>query len=76
MGYDAAIDLIAGLAPIIGVVFKYLGIGVVVGSTIDAIIPDKYDKGFMGKLSKVPVLGLVIKSLRRFSPFNVDVNKK
>ena len=76
MNYDAILDTIAGFAPIIGVIFKYLGLAVVVGSAIDAIIPDEYDKGFMGKLSNVPVLGLVVKSLRRFSPFNVDINKK
>lgn len=58
------------------VVLMWLGGLVVAGTIIDKIVPDQYDKGFMSKLYNLPVIGLLLKSLVRFSPFSADVEQK
>jgi hypothetical protein len=75
MDINAILDSLFSVS-VIGTIFTYLGGAVVLGTAIDAVVPDKYDKGFMGKLNNVPVFGKILKSIRRFSPFNIDVNKK
>ena len=75
MDINSILESLATIS-VIGTIFSWIGGAAVLGTVIDAIVPDKYDKGFMGKLNNVPVLGTIIKAIRRFSPFNVDVNKK
>lgn len=47
-----------------------LGSAVVIGTAIDKSIDDKFDKGFMKKAMNIPVVGLFLKVLSRFSPLN------
>lgn len=56
-------------------VLAILGGLVVAGTVIDKIVPDTYDKGFMSKLYNMAIIGAILKSLVRFSPFSADVNQ-
>lgn len=56
-------------------VLVWLGGLVVVGTIVDKIVPDTYDKGFMSKLYNMPILGSLLKALVRFSPFSADVEQ-
>lgn len=57
-------------------VLAVLGTLVVVGSIVDKIVPDKYDKGFMSYLYNMPVIGLLLKALVKFSVFSTDVEQE
>lgn len=70
MDLNLLLDYAATLAPWIVNVFTVLGGVVVVGTAVDAAIPDEKDGGFMKKLLATPVLGSVLSALKRFSPFN------
>lgn len=68
--FSGLLDYINTLHPIVNIVLTILGSLVVVGSAVDKIIPDEMDKGFMGKILGVPILGSILKALQKFSPFN------
>jgi hypothetical protein len=70
MDLNVIFDYALTLAPWVANVFAVLGGAVVVGTAIDAAIPDEKDKGFMKKILEIPVLGSVLKGLSKFSPFN------
>ena len=53
------------------VIFTAIGGLVFVGTVIDKMVPDEYDKGFMGKLMNLKGIGPVLKAMTRFSPFNI-----
>lgn len=57
-------------------VLAILGTLVVVGSIVDKIVPDKYDKGFMSYLYNLKIIGTILKSLVRFSVFSTDVEQE
>ncbi len=58
------------LSPIVHTALVILGGIVVVGTTVDTMVDDSIDKGFMKKLMEIPVVGAILKALARFSPFN------
>lgn len=64
-------DFISGLAPWVSYVLSGLGTIVVVGTAVDSMVPDEKDKGFMKKILAIPILGGLLSSLTRFSPFNI-----
>ena len=70
MDYAVIFEFLKGLAPWVSYVLIGLGSLVVIGMGVDYIIPDSVDKGFMGKILNVPILGMVLKALSKFSPFN------
>ena len=61
---------IATFNPLVINILTILGTIVVVGTLVDRVIPDKYDKGFMQKLRKAPIIGSLLAALSKFSPFN------
>ena len=71
MDFQVIYDFLANLAPWVGSVLSWIGLAMVIGSLVDAIIPDKYDKGFMSWVNKIPVVGEFLNFLKRFSPWNV-----
>jgi len=73
---EKVVDYLAGALPWVQTIFIWLGGGVVAGTIIDAIVPDKYDKGFMSYVLKIPVLGQVLTVLKKFSPFHAEAKKK
>jgi len=70
MDYTPIIIFLSTLAPWVNSVFVILGTAVAVGTFLDSIIDDKVDGGIMKKILAIPVLGLFLKALTRFSPFN------
>jgi hypothetical protein len=70
MDLNVVLDYLVTLAPWVQNVFAVLGGVVVAGTAIDAVIPDEKDKGFMKKILEIPVVGAVLKGLKKFSPFN------
>lgn len=75
MDFSAILDWLMTLAPWVQYVFVGLGSLVVIGTAVDAIIPDEKDGGFMKKVMAIPVLGDLLKALTRFSPFNIKSDK-
>ena len=73
--YDQILNWFSGAWAWAPKVLVWLGGIVVAGTIIDKIIPDTYDKGFMTKVYNAPVIGLLLKSLVRFSPFSADVEQ-
>ncbi len=74
--FDKVLDWFNGAWTYAPVVLAWLGGLVVVGTIIDKIVPDEYDKGFMSKIYNMPIIGLLLKALVRFSPFSADVEQK
>lgn len=72
---DKILDWFVGAWTWAPVVLAWLGGLVVAGTIIDKIVPDKYDHGFMSKVYNMPIVGLILKSLVRFSPFSADVEQ-
>ena len=70
MDWTPIVDFLMSLAPCVKYIILSLGSIVVVGTSIDAMIPDEKDKGFMKKIMNIPVLGDLLKTLAKFSPFN------
>ncbi len=70
MEFETIVNFIINLWPMAEYIFIGLGALVVVGTTIETIVPDKYDKGFMKKIMSVPVLGEFLNFISKFSPFN------
>lgn len=75
MEWTHVLEYLKTLAPWVEYVLIALGSLVVIGTGVDAIIPDEKDHGFMKKLYAVPVLGELLKALAKFSPFNVREDK-
>jgi len=69
MDFTAILTFLGTLAPWVGYVLMGLGALVVIGLAVDKIVPDQYDKNFMGKLMNVPILGQILLALCKFSPF-------
>lgn len=70
MDWTPILTYLATLAPWVGYLFAGLGVITVIGTAIDQLIPDEKDHGFMKKVMNIPVLGTLIESLQKFSPFN------
>lgn len=71
MDFDSVLLMLAALGPAVKWSLVVLGSFVVIGTGIDSVIPDEKDGGFMKKLYAVPLLGLLLKAMAKFSPFNV-----
>ena len=54
---------------------QVLGSMVVGLTALDAIIPDKYDKGFMGKLTKNAIIKSILDKLMSFSVLRSEKKK-
>ena len=68
--FKVIVDFIVSLwAPAL-IVFEIFGGLVVLGTVIDKMVPDTYDKGFMKKVMTIPVLGDFLNFITKFSPFN------
>ena len=65
------LDYLVQILPWLLDVFVVLGALVVVGTAVDAVIPDEKDGGFMAKALAIPILGSILKAVKKFSPFNV-----
>lgn len=76
MDWSPVLEFLKTLAPWVQYVFIALGSLVVIGTGVDAIVPDEKDHGFMTKLFAIPVVGDLLKALSKFSPFNVREDKK
>ena len=70
MEFETVVNFIMGVWAPAEYIFIALGALVVIGSTVEKIVPDKYDKGFMKKIMSVPVLGEFLNFITKFSPFN------
>jgi len=70
MEWTPVLEFLMTLAPWVSYLFIGLGALVVVGTVIDNLIPDEKDHGFMKKLLATPILGDVLRALKKFSPFN------
>ena len=68
---EPVFDFLMSLAPWVSYVLIGLGTLVVVGTGVDKVIPDEYDKGFMKFVLGIPVLGVLLKAVAKFSPFHV-----
>ena len=58
-------------SPVVSTILMVLGALVTLGILVDAMVDDKKDKGFMKKLLAKPILGDMLRALKRFSPFNI-----
>ena len=72
MDWTPVIDFLNTLAPWVQYIIMGLGAIVVIGTFIDSVIPDEKDHGFMKKIMDIPVLGDLLKTLKKFSPFNTQ----
>ena len=54
---------------------QILGSMVVGLTALDMIIPEKYDKNFMQKLMKKPIIGVVLEKLMSFSVLRSEKKK-
>jgi hypothetical protein len=71
MEFDQITLFLKGLTPWMGNVLMILGGLTVIGTAVDKYIPDSVDNGFMKKAYEIPFIGGLLKSLAKFSPFNV-----
>ena len=53
--------------PQVSLFFSLLGTLLCVSTVIDAMIPDEIDGGFSKKIMDLPFIGVVLKSIMRFS---------
>lgn len=67
---DLLFDYLINLAPWVQYALSILGTLVVVGSTIVKLTPTKKDDAYMNKIMKIPILGIVLETITRFSPLN------
>jgi len=70
MDWTPVLDFLLTLTPWMGYLFMALGALVTIGIMVDSMIDDEKDKGFMKKILAIPLLGDILKGLKRFSPFN------
>ena len=56
------------------IMLQILGIIIVIGSAIDAMLPDK--GATVTKILSIPILGTILHTLTKFSPFNFDTTQK
>lgn len=69
MEFAPILEYLATLAPWAPTVLAILGSLVVILTIVDKVVPDEKDNGFMKKLLDIPVVGKLLKDLRRFSLF-------
>lgn len=71
MDWLAFFNFLMTFSPVVGTILTVLGALVTLGILVDSLIDDKKDGGFMKKLLAKPILGDVLRTLKRFSPFNI-----
>jgi len=76
MDFTPILEWLVTLKPWVIYILTGLGLLVVIGITIDNLIPDEKDKGFMKFALNIPVLGDLLKALAKFSPLNNRDNEK
>ena len=59
-------------ANILNIILAIIGTLVVILTTLDAIIPDKFDKGFMSKIYSIPILGKIVEWFKGFSALRTE----
>jgi len=69
MDIDAILAAIAAKVPVVGVVLMILGSLVVIMSAYILATPNKEDDAWFEKVKQIPVLGVLITALERFSLF-------
>ena len=67
---DQMLEMLMGLYPAAESIFVILGAIVFIGTFVDTMIDDEKDKGFMKKLMNIPILGMFLEAMKKFSPFN------
>lgn len=75
MDWAPIITYLQGVAPWVSQALMVLGSLVIIGTAVDAVIPDEKDGGFMKKLLALPLIGSLFEHLKRFSPFNIKDKK-
>lgn len=65
---DAFLMTLAGLHPVIPLVLSALGSLVILGGAYVAITPTQEDDAWFAKLEEMPVVGMILKALKAFSP--------
>lgn len=68
MEYDGILAYLASLNPIVPVIFAGLGMVVVAAQAFVALTPTPADDNFMAKIDAIPVLGAILRGLRKFAP--------
>ena len=77
MDWTLVFNFLNNLAPWANYVLMGLGTLSVIGTAIDALVPDTKDGGFMKKILAIPVLGGFLQAVQKFSPLNYrDPNQK
>jgi hypothetical protein len=71
MDFTPIMAYLQGLAPWVSYLLMGLGSLVIIGTVVDAMIPDEKDGGFMKKALGLPILGGLLEHLKRYSPLNV-----
>lgn len=65
---DAFLMTLAGLHPVVPLVLSALGSLVILGGAYVAITPTQEDDAWFSKLEEMPVVGMILKALKAFSP--------
>ena len=68
-------ELLISRFPVAATIVMAIGTTVVVLTIIDGVIPDKYDRGFMGYFRRLPVVKQICNVLTRFSLFRIEKKK-
>lgn len=69
MDFGAIMEVLANMNPLVRLVFTILGVLVVAGQAIVLVTPTPADDNFMAKLEAIPILGGILKALKKFAPF-------
>ncbi len=64
---DGILNVLNTNGGVVAIVLSALGTLLVIATTVDSLVDDSIDSGYSKKLLNVPVLGVVLKSLMRFS---------
>lgn len=76
MDFTPVFDFLIAQFPVSQLILSILGALVVVATVIDSLVDDSKDHGFSKKLLSIPILGELLKQVKRFSPFNVKEEPK
>ena len=76
MDYEPILQYLITLSPKVELALMILGSLVIIGMIVDKMIPDEKDGGFMSKILSIPLLGDLLKHLKRYSPLNIKEDEK
>ena len=75
MDFMLILEYLVELVPALANILAILGAVVTVGTVVDTLLPEE-KQGFMSKFYDIPVLGDILKAVKRFSPFNIEKKKE